>query len=139
MTDRRVITIEGQQVAVFERLLPVPPTLDLLLEGGRDEAGRWHLPLRVSRRFPLVLRGARAACADQDHRLFVWLEGLHRGLDGETRSLRLEACADCGAVCIRDRSFDLLTGLPPGAQPLRQRDHVLGWYSGARPRQRIYT
>ena len=135
----RVTTIEGHRVLVVERRPPLPPTLALLLEGGRDAAGRRWGPVRVASRDPLAIAGARQACLEQEHRLRRWVEGFHTGSDGVVRFLSLQACADCGAVCVRDRSFDGLDQLPAGRRPLRRRDHVLGWYSGARRNQRVYT
>jgi len=138
-TERRVTVIDGQQVAVFERAKPVPPTLELMLNGGRDTTGRLWQPLRQVVAHVLRVGGARTECAQQEHRLKPWLEGFHSGSDGVTRYLHLDACADCGSVGIRDASYDSLDRLPSGRLPLRRKDHLLGWYTGARPRQRQYT
>lgn len=135
----RVEMIEGTPTLVVERTPPIPPTLALFMEGGYDESGRRWLPLRTTIRRRLSLSGARASCADQDHRLADWLDGFYIGSDGIGRSLRLLACRDCGAVCVRDVSFDTLPGLSTGGRAPLRRDHVLGWYTGARPRQRVYT
>lgn len=143
----RVETIEGRRTLVVERTPPLPAALATLLEGGRDHAGRYWSRLAVTRREPLRLGGARAACLADDHRLRLWLEGLFAGSDGLTRSLRLNACADCGAVCVRDVSSDSLAAYDPAGhgevrparRPLRRKDHVIGWYSGARPGQRVYS
>lgn len=137
-SEPRRLRIDGQTVLVIERTPPLPPTLELLLSGGRDPSGRRWNALRVSARSPLRLSGARAACLDETHRLAPWLDGFHMGSDGIARTLRLLACLDCGAVCVRDESFDTLSDLPRGRLPLRRRDHILGWYSGARPRNRVY-
>lgn len=145
MIEPRVTVIEGRRVAVFERTPPLPPALQLLLEGGRDATGRPWQPLRVSMRRPLRLAGATSACLGDDHRLAPWLDGFHVGSDGQTRSLHLDACQDCGAVAVRDTSFDTLERLDPGrgsAHPARRpplrKSHVIGWYSGARPGNREY-
>ena len=138
-SERRVMVIDGQRVAVFDNPLPLPPTLDLMLNGGRDKAGRLWTALRPTVTYPLRLAGPRSECMAQDHRLKPWIEGFHSGSDGQTRYLHLNACADCGGIGIRDASFDSLERLPSGRLPLRRKDHLLGWYSGARPRQRIYT
>ncbi len=61
------------------------------------------------------------------------------GSDGVTRQLRLMACQDCGAVQVRDVSVDTLPGLSSGRHAPRRRDHIIGWYAGARPRQRQYN
>ena len=132
------MTIEGQRVRVIERTPPIPATLATLLEGGRDGQGRYWAPLRVVSQLPLRLGGSRPECLREDHRLGSWVEGFHTGSDGETRYLALQACRDCGAVCVRDRSFVSLDRLPTGRLPMRRRDHILGWYTGARPSQRTY-
>lgn len=137
--DRRVMVIDGQRVAVFDRPKPVPPTLALMLDGGRDETGRVWPPLRQVVTYPLRIGGARTECAQQDHRLMPWIEGYHSGSDGVARYLHLLACGDCGSVAIRDASIDSLDRLPSGRLPLRRKDHLLGWYTGSRPRQRIYS
>lgn len=147
LAESRVITLPEGRVRVYERQPPIPPTLALLLEGGRDRTGRPWLPLRVVTRNSLHLRGARSECVREDHRLTTWVEGFQTGSDGVARFLLLQACADCGAVCVRDRSFDSLDQHDPqrrgSARPSRlaprRRNHVLGWYTGARPRQRQYT
>lgn len=137
--DPRVVTIEGRRTLVIERRPPLPSTLKVLLEGGRDGSGRSWLPVRIVVRRPIRLGGARTACGQQDHRLADWLEGFHTGSDGIARYLRILVCQDCGAVCIRDASFDQLDHLPTGRQPLRRKDHVIAWYSGARPGNRVYS
>lgn len=139
MDAARTTVIEGQRVLVVERKPPIPPTLELLLEGGRGADGRYWTPMRVGYRQPLTLKGARPECGRQEHRTSIWLEGFSTGSDGVARLLSLHACADCGAVCVRDRSVDSLDRLPTGRRPLLRRDHVIGWYTGARPRQRVYT
>lgn len=152
-TMRRVV-LAGRTVLVRDRAKPIPPSLRLLIEGGRDDRGVLHHPIRQSVREPLRLGGAASACAGSsngdpalNHRLRRWLEGFHVGTDGVSRYLSLHACADCGAVCVRDRSFDSLASLSgdqrdersAGRRPLRRRDEVIGWYSGARPKARVYT
>lgn len=137
--DRRVTVIDGERVAVFDRPKPVPATLALMLNGGRDDAGRVWQPLRQVVTYPLRIGGAIGECAQQLHRLSPWIEGFHSGSDGVARYLRLEACRDCGAVAIRDASFDTLDGAPVGRLAPRRRDALIGWYTGARPRQRVYT
>lgn len=139
LEEPRVITVDGKRVRVFERTPPLPPTLSLLLEGGRDAKGRVWLALRVVRQRPLgKLGGARAECMADNHELKPWVDGFHVGSDLVTRALHLNVCADCGSVCVRDASYDVLDGLPTGGRPLRRKDHVIGWYSGARPNQREY-
>lgn len=137
--DPRVTVIEGRRTLIVERHPPLPPTLALLLEGGRGPDGRLWSWLAVTARQALHVGGAAASCLRDDHRLSRWLDGLHTGSDGLTRNLRLLACRDCGAVSVRDVSFDTLARLPTGGQAPRRRDHQLGWYSGARPGQRTYS
>jgi hypothetical protein len=144
--EPRVEVIEGRRTLVIERVRPIAPTLDLFLNGGRGPDGRLWQAFRVLRRFPLRLMGARAACMDQDHRMADWLDGFYACSDGQTRQFRLLACEDCGAVCVRDISFDVAIATADGLEPVkagrlapRRRDHVIGWYTGARPNQRQYT
>lgn len=135
----RVIVVDGKRVRVFDRTPPLPPTLELLLEGGRDARGHVWQPLRILKTRPMPrLGGATSACMADDHRLRAWLDGFHVGSDRATRSLHLNVCADCGSVCVRDASFDMVDGLPTGGRPLRRKDHLIAWYSGARPNQRQY-
>ena len=140
LPEPRVLVIEGQRVRVFERTPPLPPSLSLLLNGGRDAKGRPWQRLRVLRTRPMPgLGGATDACLQEDHRLKPWIDGIHVGSDNVTRSLSLRVCQDCGAVQVRDASHDMLDRLPTGGRPLLRKDHLLAWYSGARPGQRQYT
>jgi hypothetical protein len=147
VSEPRFAVIDGVRAMVVERTPPIAPTLDLMLNGGRDTRGRLWSPLRVITRTPLRISGSpTASCmssshgsVNDNHRLSVWLGGFASCSDGVTRYLVLQACADCGAVCVRDRSFSVLDGLPTGRRPLRRLDHVIGWYSGARPNSRVYT
>ena len=127
MSEPRVATIEGHKVLVVERHPPLPATLDVLL-------ARMTITLRA----PIRITGWRATCSDQDHRLVLFAEGRYRGSDGVLRDLRLMQCADCESVCLRDITHDRLAGLPKSSLAVRRRDHVLGWYSGARRNQRQY-
>lgn len=135
IAEPRIATIDGRKVLVFDRPSPLPPTLSGLLA-----------QLRVTARWDVRPTGARASCevpevvggVPRDHRLVRFREGRHVGLDGAVRDLRLLMCADCETVCVRDVSIDWLAGLRAGRLLPRRRDHVLGWYTGARPRQRVY-
>lgn len=121
--------IEGRKVTVVNRRPPLQPSLDRLLAA---------LYL-VSVREDIRPSGASAQCErDREHRFGVLREGRHVGLDGLVRDLRVQMCRDCGAVCVRDISRDRLDGLPTGGRPLARKDHVIGWYSGARRNQRQY-
>jgi hypothetical protein len=128
VVEPRVTMIEGRTVLIVERRPPLQATLE-----GLRRAMHVYFESRLTR------SGARKTClSEQDHRLVRFLEGRHTGLDGIVRDLRLFMCADCEAVCVRDVSQDRLARLPTGSQPLRRRNHILGWYTGARPRQREY-
>ena len=137
--ENRRIYIDGRPVIVVERNPPIPASLELLLEGGRDASKRLWTAMRVTARQPLRIRGTAGDCLAEDHRLAPWLEGIHLGSDGRSRHLRLMACQDCGCVCVRDISFDTLPGATPSRLAPRRRDNVIGWYSGARRGQRVHT
>lgn len=138
LPEPRRTVIEGRSVIVIERNPPIPPTLGLLLDGGRDDSGRPWAAMRVLTRAPLRVGGATSDCLREDHRFADWLGGFHVGSDGVTRQLRLLACQDCGGVSVRDVSADVLPGMATSQAP-KHKDHQLGWYSGARPGQRQYT
>jgi hypothetical protein len=125
--EPRVMVIEGRRVLVTDRTPPIPGTLDRLLA-----------EMVVTLAADVRPMGARAVCLAEVHRLQVFREGRHVGRDGVVRDLRLLMCADCESVCVRDISRDRLAGLSISRLP-RRRDHVIGWYTGARPSQRVYT
>lgn len=128
VAEPRVATIEGRRTLIVERRPPLQPKLNALLS---------HLKLTT--RIDVVPTGARAQCdRDREHRFLLFREGRHVGLDGVVRDLRLRMCGDCAAVEVRDVSPDQLAGLRTGRGGPRRRDQVIGWYSGARPRQREY-
>jgi len=97
----------------------------------------------VTLRADLRPTGARQACTVlREHRLrpirigrWIPRSGVRRG---EVLDVRISMCADCGAVQVRDVSLDLVPGARVGSGGPRRRDHVIGWYSGARPNQREY-
>jgi len=129
MQQPRVMVIEGRRVLVTDRTPPIPGTLDRLLA-----------EMVVTLVADVRPMGARTAClSEQDHRLGVFREGRHVGRDGVVRSLRLLMCQDCQAVAVRDVTLDRLDGLRTGGRLPRRRDHIIGWYSGARPAQRVYV
>ena len=128
MQQPRVMVIEGRRVLVTDRTPPIPGTLDRLLA-----------EMVVTLAADVRPMGARAVCLAEVHRLRVFREGRHVGRDGVVRDLRLLMCADCQAVAVRDVSVDRLTGLRTGSRLPRRRDFILGWYSGARANQRVYT
>ncbi len=121
-------TIEGQRTLVVQRTPPLPQKLDALL------ASLSHVTYAQDIR----PSGMAASCSLRDHRFARFREGRHIGTDGVVRDVTLQMCADCGAVCVRDVSFDRLPGLPTGRRGAARRDDILGWYSGARRNQREY-
>lgn len=121
--------IEGQKTLVVNRRPPLQPSLDRLLAA----------MYRVTAREDIRPEGASIRCeAQRDHRFGVLREGTHVGLDGVVRDLRVEMCRDCGACCVRDVSFDHYPGLTHARRGPVRRDEILGWYTGARRRQREY-
>jgi hypothetical protein len=127
-TVARTQIIEGRKTLVMETKPPLQPKLDRLL-------GAMTLVVDYGMKPPA---GTASSCEMRQHRFLNFRDGRHVGLDGIVRDLRLQMCADCGAVCVRDRSFDRLDGLTPGRSGPARRDHVLGWYSGARRNRREY-
>jgi hypothetical protein len=130
---RRVV-IDGQVAVEFVRRPPLPDTLaELMAAPG----------MRV---FPIRITGWRSDCGREEHRLLVVAEGWYRWRDGIRRDLRVQMCADCESVCVRDVSLDTFARYDPTGRGLlrpsslapRRRDHVLGWYTGARRNQRQY-
>jgi len=124
VADPRVAVIEGRPTLIVERRPPLPPRLGDLLAR-----------LRV---YPVRISGWRSTCSEQDHRLVPLADGSYLCLDGIRRDLRVLICADCEAACVRDVTVDVLAGLRLGRRAPRRRDHVIGWYSGARRFQRTY-
>lgn len=118
--------IEGQRVIVLEGP-PLPPNL-----------GRLLAEMRVTFRADVRPGGASSICAQRDHRLARFREGRHVGPDGMVRDLRLLMCQDCEAVCVRDVSVQFAADQGRSSLQPRRKDEVLGWYTGARPNQRVY-
>lgn len=134
MTEPRVDTVEGRRTIVQPVGHGLPGKLPDLL-------GQL---LQITFAEDVVLQGARATCeAAREHRLTRFREGRWFARDGVRRGefldLSLRMCRDCGAVQVRDVSFDLLPGQRrPAAGPPKRRDHVIGWYSGKRRAGREY-
>lgn len=122
--EPRVEIIEGRRTLVIERTPPLPPRLDTLLAG-----------LTV---YPVRVVGWRSECSEQEHRWTLKAEGPYLCRDGIRRTLRVMLCRDCESAQVRDVSIDGLPGLRTGRLAPRRRDHVIGWYTGARARQRVY-
>lgn len=129
---RHLEMIEGQKTLVVDRRPPLQPSLDRLLAA----------IYMVTQREDIRPAGARLECeVERTHRMAVLREGRHVGLDGLVRDLRVEMCRDCGACCVRDISFQTSVGgerVPRGRKPPQRGDIVIGWYSGARRRQREF-
>ena len=80
--------------------------------------------------YPVPVRGATTACtATETHDMQLWITGTYSG-----RDLRLNKCADCQAVEVRDVSLDLAIG--DARLPRRPLNRLLGWYTGHRPNRR---
>lgn len=132
MPERAVI--EGQTVLVIEPPKVLPGTLDLLLR---------HL-VNVTYRVDPVLGGTATHCDERTHRLALFRRGRLFAPQGELLDLELDMCIDCGAVKVRDVSRDSIShhvdGRLRNAPRLapRRRNETLGWYTGARRRNREY-
>jgi hypothetical protein len=83
--------------------------------------------------YQVPVRGATTACtAREAHDMQLWITGTYSG-----RSLRLNKCADCTAVEVRDVSLDLnIGGSSLDRRPLNR---LLGWYSGRRQAGRTFA
>jgi hypothetical protein len=105
----------------------LPPALDELLRG-----------MAVVNRRSLIVRGFSEDCAKADdvtgttqHPFADWITGVYR-----RHVLLLRMCIACETVEVRDRtrSMEAVVGATLRDTP----DTLLGWYTGARPRQRVY-
>jgi hypothetical protein len=122
--------IEGQRTLVVERTPPLPSRLDALI------ASMFSLSVSID----IKPAGTSVACEQwRTHRFTTIRQGRALCRDRMLRDLRVDMCADCGAVCVRDISYDRLGGLPIGGRGPARRDLILGWYSGARRNSRLYT
>lgn len=129
MSTVRTLIIEGQPVQVVETARPIPQRLDTLLAQ--------LFGVRVKE--DIRPTGTATQCEQlRTHRFGILREGRHVGSDRVLRDLRLEMCRDCGAVCVRDISYDRVAGLTPGRRGPVRRDLILGWYSGQRRNAREY-
>ncbi len=83
--------------------------------------------------YSIRVRGATTACtAYETHDMQLWITGTLSG-----RDIRLNKCADCEAVEVRDVSLDLAIGNAKLAR--RPLNRLLGWYSGRRQAGRTYA
>lgn len=80
--------------------------------------------------YPVPVQGVSTLCTGYEtHDLRLWVTGTLSG-----RSLRLNKCANCEAVEIRDVSLDASIGNARlGRRPLNR---LLGWYTGHNPNRR---
>lgn len=159
----REAVIEGRATVVVDSQTTLPKSLSTLL----DEMA----PFGFAEKQDFALAGARTACEVlRVHRWKLFRVGrwmnprsfsvvIGPGRDGvpatETvprglRHLRLDMCADCGAVMVRDvfthdwmgarpvRLVNTSTGAERTAPAQGRRDLVIGWYSGKRRAGREY-
>jgi hypothetical protein len=140
---------DGVRAQVVTRVL-LPPHLSSSAHEGRS-AGCPCKPLleglEPGESWPVVPRGTREACTQEEHdlqplRVAHWRLAPRalrdQALNGHVM-LVLTMCAFCGAVEVRDTSFHAPAGMGLGTLAPRRRSDVLGWYSGARPAGRVYT
>lgn len=168
MPDGAVIqTIDGRRTIVVDSRTNLPRALPDLLR----DMGRFGFRVRDD----FSLGGTRPACETlRVHRFRTFREGrwwnvstfdvvVGQGPDEHgrralktvpveagMRELRLEMCEDCGAVAVRDITFEPWAGARPArlrdnatgevriAPARRRHDLVIGWYSGARRNGREY-
>lgn len=111
----------------LDRVGILPPDLPTLLDG-----------IRVYVLHPLVIRGFSSDCAQADdvtgttqHPYRDWITGVYKN-----RVLLLRMCIACETVEVRDRTKSMEAVV--GARLTDTPDKLLGWYTGARPRQRVY-
>jgi hypothetical protein len=139
---------DGVHAQVVRRTL-LPAHLDASAHEGRVRCTCRPLmaQLTTHRQWPVVPRGTREACTQEEHdlqplRLATWptapaalaAEALAGRVD-----LTLTMCAYCGVVEVRDVSYHVLPGAMRGRLEPRRRSDVLGWYSGKRPAGRVYV
>lgn len=155
--------IEGRKTVVVDNQSSLPRKLELLLSE--------MAPFGFSQRSDFSLAGTRTACEVlRSHRWRIFRQGhwsnqrafsivIGQAKDGSlqvetvpvgVRELRLDMCADCGAVCVRDisthgwagakpvRVVNTVTGAERIAPAVGRRDLVIGWYSGKRRAGREY-
>lgn len=159
----RTELIDGQKAIVVPNQSSLPKSLATLLSE--------MAPFGFSERQDFALAGTRPACEVlRVHRWRIFRRGhwsnlrafsvvIGKQADGTlqtatvpkgVRQLRLEMCADCGAVCVRDVAthswagarpvhlVNTLTGQERDAPTVGTRDLVIGWYSGKRRAGREY-
>lgn len=164
--EPRTATIEGQSTLVVANASGLPSSLATLLTE--------MAPFGFAERSDFTLAGTRPACdVLRVHRWQMFRVGRwsnlhdfgvavgHDNVGGQVvprtvtvprgvRNLRLEMCADCGAVAVHDITpekwagarpaslVNLATGARRVASAVGQPDLVIGWYSGKRRAGREY-
>jgi hypothetical protein len=140
---------DGVRAQVVTRQL-LPPHLESTAHQGRGSSCPCRPlldELTTQEQWPVVPRGAREACTQEEHdlrplRVAMWhtapLELRRQAYHGLVQ-LTLAMCAYCGVVEVRNVSYHALAGLRLGHLAPRRRSDVLGWYSGRRPQGRIYV
>lgn len=131
------VIIAGRQVEVQTIDWGLPSKMDALLAA----------LFGVTHREDIVLRGTSAACEVwRTHRFQLFRAGRYYPVSGVMRGqvldLRLNMCADCGAVEVRDISYDRSFDgepVPLGRGSPARRDRIIGHYSGKRRAGREYS
>lgn len=134
----------GAQVQVIEGQPTVVETIDFGLPTKMPDLLAQMAAFGFQYRDDFRPVGTRAACLVlREHRLRRFREGrwfARSGVRrGEVLDLRLAMCQDCGAVEVRDCSYDRMADLRVGRRGPNRRNHVIGWYSGKRPAGREYV
>lgn len=82
--------------------------------------------------YSVPVRGATTACtANETHDWWKWVTGTYQG-----RSVRLDKCADCQSVEVRDVSLDASIGETRLSR--RPLNRLLGWYTGKARAARVH-
>ncbi len=129
--------IEGRRVEVQTIDWGLPPKMDALLTA----------LFGVTQRADIVPGGTSVACEVwRTHRFQLFRLGRFFPVSGvvlgQVLDLRLNMCADCGAVEVRDISYDRSFDgepIPVGRKGPNRRDRIIGHYSGARRGGREYS
>ena len=139
---------DGVRAQVVTRQL-LPPHLDAAAHESRAASCPCRplmLQLATLQAWPVVPRGAREACTQEEHdlrplRLATWPSAPAALRAQATRGnveLMLTMCAFCGVIEVRDISYHTMGGMRLSSLALRRRSDCLGWYAGKRPGGRIY-
>ncbi|HEY6568545.1 MAG TPA: hypothetical protein VI341_13600 [Actinomycetota bacterium] len=99
----------------------LPPRLDALLNALRSVTVR-----------QVLIRGWGSPCAADEHSMVDWITGMYRA-----RYIVIRVCELCEAAEIRDRTTAIIPVV--GGRMQSAPDILLGWYSGARRSQRVYS